>query len=407
MNKFIVWYKTSDQRFRVCYSDTHILCTLDNISSRTSNQFELISKIKASDEVLINFCEAIVVYRNEILSTKKLLKPFDYFDNSLTLDAGSIYYRTHSNNIINFMKRFIKREYLQFEAITIFEESMFVKCNRGGLQQCTPGVYDCWAYDMKMFYPSIMAHKDYYIPGKEGVREQILEIPKIFKFGIYNIKITSSDANFQKVFSFSKHSHYTHYSLNFVLAYNSKSGNTVAMELLSKEALLYSEESLVSGFKIFNCWYNRLLELKTEFPKNLLVKKLSSTCWGELQQHQMISKTEEEVIKEKLSISFDDYSKDYIIDDIIVKDSGDVYKLIPTKNLYKYNLRMKAFITDYARVFMANIALSDIDDVIRIQTDGIVYSQPKKFKNQNFVPELDKTGTFEWFHVNKWKKIDH
>jgi len=176
--------------------------------------------------------------------------------------------------------------------------------------------------------------------------------------------------------------------------------------LLSGEALIYDSECLVTGFSVFNCWYNRMLELKQQFPKNPLVKNLGSTSWGELQDSNVIIRSEKEIIEQKLNIGFG-YDKEYHVKKITIKDEGDIYKLVPTSNIYKYNFRFKAFITDYARIKIAKVALLDINNVIRIQTDGIVYDKPLDRKIQNFVLEEDKTGTFEWFNVNSWEKVIH
>ena len=64
--------------------------------------------------------------------------------------------------------------------------------------------------------------------------------------------------------------------------------------------------------------------------------------------------------------------------------------------------RLKAFITDYARVKTAKVALLDIDDVIRIQTDGIVCNIPKTYPQfPDFIPEKDKTCLINWVSLNK------
>ncbi len=56
---------------------------------------------------------------------------------------------------------------------------------------------------------------------------------------------------------------------------------------------------------------------------------------------------------------------------------------------------MKVFITDYARVKMAKIALKNIDDVVRIQTDSITYSRNVKPNIPQFNLDEGKTGRFE------------
>jgi hypothetical protein len=51
---------------------------------------------------------------------------------------------------------------------------------------------------------------------------------------------------------------------------------------------------------------------------------------------------------------------------------------------------------------LAKVALNDIDDIVRIQTDGITYNKPKTFDYPNFLPDDKKNGCIEWLNVNKW-----
>lgn len=423
---FIVWYKLPSNDFRVYNYCTKELTTESVLAKFVMNQFEYITKSiqDKTDEKLIEYSNDLIRWRNELIGSQFLKVPFDYFDNSLVMPIGEnvhifedddgnqtqkrgrIFYRNHSNNIKTFVKKFIKQHYKTFDPIQHFEEDFYLKCNRGGVMYGDIGVYDCWTYDFKFFYPSIMASKDYHIPTKIGTISTIESIPKKFKFGIYNIQIISNDVKFNKVFSFSKDNHYTHYSLNFVLYYNKKFNGDIQMTLLSSKALIYDETTLTTGYDLFYCWYNRIIELKAEFPSNKLVKKLGSTSWGELQTYKTIVKTEKEIINQNYKISFG-FDKDYHIKKITQKSDTDIYHLVPVhSNLYEFPLRLKAFITDFGRVRIAKIALGNIDDVIRIQTDSITYSRNVKPNITNFVLEKDKTGTFEIVNQRIMKPVD-
>lgn len=404
---FMTWYKKSDNTFRTLDYKTKVFKTVD-ILPDSINQFEMNDKTyeDIDDKALIKYTDNVVEWRNDILYCKTFKMPFDYFDNSFKVD-GKIFYRTHHNNILTFIKRFINKMYKDFENITLLEESYFLKCNRGGLVYCVKGIHNCYSFDFKFFYPSIMASDHFKIATTEGIETIIKnEIPKKFKYGIYNIKIDSTDINFNKVFRYSSDNYYTHYSLNFCLWYNKTYGNKVTLQILTCTALIYNKDDLVSGSKIFSCWYHRLLDLKREFPKNKLVKALGSTSWGALSSTNIIVKTGDEIEQENLNISTD-FEGDYFIKDVTIKNDGtEIYKLINTKKpIYKLNFRLKAFLTDYARIYVAKVALNDIDDVLRIQTDGITYNKPKSFDYPNFLPDEKKTGNIEWFNVNAWKVL--
>ncbi len=146
------------------------------------------------------------------------------------------------------------------------------------------------------------------------------------------------------------------------------------MEILSDQALIYDD--LIDSSDIFYSWYNVGWKLKKEFPSNKIIKKLFSSAWGELSNKKNIWKTEEQIIDEKLDISFD-YDAEYHIEEIRVKSTGDEYRLVNLKsNIYEYQFRLKAFLTDFGRIKIAFIELQNIDNVVRIQTDSITFDQP-------------------------------
>ena len=58
-------------------------------------------------------------------------------------------------------------------------------------------------------------------------------------------------------------------------------------------------------------------------------------------------------------------------------------------------MSMRAFLTDFGRVKIAKIALQNIDNVVRIQTDSITFDKPIKLSINNFAIDEKKTGKFE------------
>lgn len=403
---FIVWFKLSDSQFRT-YNYNLQKYQTQSVLSREMNEFEFLTKNKddLTDEGLKAYADELVESRNELLTSKALKVPFDYFDNSFKC-SGRTFFRTHSNNVKTFIKKFLKKEHLNFEPITVQEEDFFKKTYRGGQTYGLPGVYDCTTYDFKFFYPGIMASKDFYIPTTQGeIKEIDAVLPKKFKYGIYNIKITSTDENFNKVFSFSKDHHYTHLSLNFVLWYIKFYPNeNINIEFLSNKALIYDD--LIPGSDIFYVWHTILCKIKKEFPNNKLVKKLGSSCWGELQNLKCIWKTEDEIIEEELDIGFG-FENEYHIEEIRNKSDGDIYRLIHLKgNLYEYQFRLKAFLTDFGRVKIAKIALDNIENVVRIQTDSITYNTDLGLEIYGFQIDEKKTGHFEVLNRKIMRRID-
>jgi hypothetical protein len=76
-------------------------------------------------------------------------------------------------------------------------------------------------------------------------------------------------------------------------------------------------------------------------------------------------------------------------------NEDDLYYLIDlTKPIYKYQLRLKPFLTSYCRRVMAVIALNNINNVVRIQTDSITYNKAIEINGEfEFIKEGDKCGS--------------
>ena len=352
---------------------------------------------EANDEEIKKFADNIIIWRNEILNSNILKKSFDYFDNNLKMSDGNIYYRNHSINIKIFIKKLLSKEYKNFENIELYEEVFYDKCNNGGLTFHEYGIYDhVTTYDKKMFYPSIMGSKYFEFPTSKGEICNIWKIPKNkFIYGIYNVRIESNDENFNKIFAFSKENYYTHFSLNFVCYYNKKLGGNIKLNLLSNSCLKYKHEQfMIQSSKVFQFWYKTLKKYREEFPKNKILKKLASTAWGELQSKNVIIKTQEEIENENINYGRElDVDKNkYYLKKYEIKNDIEIYKLIDlTKPIYKFQFRLKSFLTSYARTQMALIALKNINNVIRIQTDSITYNIPIEINEFQFIKENVKS----------------
>jgi len=250
-----------------------------------------------------------------------------------------------------------------------------------------------------MYYPSIMGSQYFEFPISKGEICNIFKIPKCgFSYGIYNVEVISNDQRFNKIFAFSKDNYYTHFSLNFIINYyNKKFNGNIQLTLLSNECLKYKDKNMViQSSKIFSRWYKILEEFKLKFLKNKLIKKLSSTAWGHLQKSNIIIKTQEEILNENLDYGngFDVNKNKYYLKKYDVKGDGtELFNLIDlTKPIYTYQLRLKSFLTSYARTQMALIGLKHIDHIVRIQTDSITYDIPLDIKEYKFIKEDDKSN---------------
>jgi hypothetical protein len=72
---------------------------------------------------------------------------------------------------------------------------------------------------------------------------------------------------------------------------------------------------------------------------------------------------------------------------------------------YRYNFRLKSFLTAYGRVKIAEVALTNIENVIRIQTDGIVFNKQVKLCFPLLVKDDKTTGLIKWINVNQYSDL--
>jgi hypothetical protein len=166
-----------------------------------------------------------------------------------------------------------------------------------------------------------------------------------------------------------------------------------------KNAYIYKKDSLNSPHVIFQHWFKKIIELKKEFPKNMLLKCLSSTLWGVLSKSNCRTVSEEE--GDKMNIGLDERAE-YILKDFITGSNGkSSYVIIPSDRQYYHPFRFKSFITSYARTKIALIALNNIDNVIKIQTDSIVYDKEIEHNIKTFIPDPKSTGLIQFINMNK------
>ena len=140
------------------------------------------------------------------------------------------------------------------------------------------------------------------------------------------------------------------------------------------------------------------------YPKNKIIKHVMSSLWGSLSKSNNLIKTWDEIQSEGLNIGIDD-DCDYKIIDYIQTNEKEIYKLRSMDSPYKYNFRLKSFLTSYGRFKISIVVMEDVDSLIRVQTDGVVFNKKMDLKYERLIPEAKTTGLIKWSHVNKYDKI--
>jgi hypothetical protein len=72
---------------------------------------------------------------------------------------------------------------------------------------------------------------------------------------------------------------------------------------------------------------------------------------------------------------------------------------------YRYNIRIKAFLTAYCRNKIASqvIKSNDIKNIVRVHTDNITFKNNKhdELITFDFIEEYKTTGILEWTKINR------
>ena len=390
-SKFIVFYKQDDDKYNVIYSDDDKKVHLIEKLPKEYKQFFMLKSAGHTANP-----SGLRLFYNDFVKWNTELKKNDVWNFNYS------YYYNHNVAVIQFFKKL--SENIEIDDIDAVESGWMEKSYNSGLMNCVEGNYkDVRAYDFSFNYPNILGSNDFKFPIKKGVEITLKKIPDIIsniQYGFYRVKIQCDNSNFRKIFAFSKHNVYTYSYLRFA----KKHQNTfnVKIELIcdgQPNLYSYKPSSKVTGDKAFGRWLKKLNDLKELFSKNKLIKHLASTLWGNLSKKIIYHRTEQQVIDEKLL----DNNEFDIMDEKINKKTGEhiYYELIKFSHLYATNYRLKPFLTAYSRNKIADVILQDIDNCVRVQTDGIIMLKP--LKDVPYLLKIDEKycGNIKIVHVNK------
>lgn len=316
------------------------------------------------------------------------------------------YYYNHNNAVLGaFNKNSDNSIIANMDKITLEEDRLFDKCNNGGHMQFNTDysnqTIQCFSYDFSANYPSLMVKEDFLIPSVTYTNCKMKIIPKVFKLGIYKVKVSSNHPDFKKVFTFSKNHCYTNYSLNWALEI--KDRFDVQFEIIDDDVNAFIYKEFVSGKQLFGKWYDKLVSIKDKHPKNKLVKNLLSSLWGSLQKKNTnyisVAKFDADIKKQQESIILEHKYK--------ANGQNEYYEICKIDNLYKVNIRLKSFLSSYARVNISRVILDNIDSFVRSHTDSATFTREIDYqKYERLLPEDKTTGTITWSNVNRYQKIE-
>ena len=373
--------------------------------------FEAMKGYETTSLSLLQFRDDFTSWVDELLSSK--IEYTKYFNH---LNATYYTFLKYSTNALNTtIQDGLDCGLDAIQNINFVEFRYFEKCFNAGLMTIDETILNVennyYGYDFTSYYPHLLAKFDLQMPIKQGKQSKITDFKKKLKYGIYQVRITCDDKNFKKIFAFSKENHYTHNSLNFCLKH--KKQFNIKLEIINTNnefnCLVYDEKDLISTKDIFFGWFEKLIEIKTKYPKNKLAKHLMTNIWGALIQfNRTILKTDEEYYNCDLSDIDSEEETEYKLLEMneFVKDGELIYnyKVIKSDQPYKHHFRIKPFLTSYGRKMMGDFIIQEniIDNIVRVQTDGLVLSSQKDFSHLPYYPKPEDktTGKYTWYSIN-------
>jgi hypothetical protein len=383
---YLISYQMNDDRHRVYDARTHTCSTMDTLP-HDINKFKML-KVEGCD--------------NSDEGLKKYAKLFMQWNRELRFDEQcSFLYSEQCWTDCIAVTRFFNRKcnYDDHAPITPTEYKWFEKCANYGIQYLKKKDYTRtgYGYDFKNQYGLVM-NMDIMIPTKDGKEVTLTELPDIKKLkqGFYAVKIITNDDNFRKAFAFSSHNVYVMDNLKFAMEHQKQFN--IKFELCKGEnnAYLYDDKDLVSLKTITDQWFSDLKGLKERYPKNKLVKHLFSTAWSSVNAGNTKYYEEDELRKLDVGITMDDEYMIMEYHESFSETKKPYWEVMNTKRPYKYNIRLKPWITGVARNLTASVVMQDIDNVIRVATDGVVFKKEQKFDNPYLVLEDKTTGKILW-----------
>jgi hypothetical protein len=94
---------------------------------------------------------------------------------------------------------------------------------------------------------------------------------------------------------------------------------------------------------------------------------------------------------------------DWIILEQNFDETNTFFKLLNAKNPYKFNLRLKCWITAFGRNVIAKLALNvGLKHIIRIHTDCLVLDKEYDFEDDNLIAESKTTGLITFQNCNSY-----
>jgi hypothetical protein len=399
----IVYLKRKDGTIDYVDYNLNFHTTNNKIPEKHKHVYQLVDGYSCDENGLTDYMHTLKRNIKEMYCESKLI-----FGKGLLYSQGF----SHNHATMEIFKQITDPKLYEYiEHPDLVESKWMETTYNAGLQYCNPQTIKSFSYDYKSHYPNCLIDRAFYISSKRGSEMIIDKIPfddLYMGYGYIRCKIICADPNIKKVFSFSPNHVYTDITVMF--AYELKAKFDISIELYNDgkpNAYVYDPDDLIETRNIFGKHMHQLSELRKKHPKNRLFKQCLSSLWGSLCQTNKKTRTEKQL--QELNIEYDYFDADWIIKDIGYNADGTEYlQVINQAQPYLYNLsRIKAYLSSFARIKTARLCLKNLDNVIRVHTDCVTFSEPLKNydKITGLCLENKSSGLIKWTNVNDYEKI--
>jgi hypothetical protein len=391
-----------------------------------------------------NYFHLFKGYNEDLEGLNKFLNDFKIWTNQLNYEFIRYdEYQGHKYAVLNTFKKYSQKKLdkIDIEQITpqeiYFQEKII---SNSAILYLDTDIKNkeikLYSYDFSSYFASLLVYENdemsnskfefekYRLPIESGILDTNFKFDikenKFLEYGYYKIHaIEIKNLKYKKINNFLMKSKDLEinglwmfsYELNVLLKYK---------ELLKLELILngpryyYNNDTLKETKPIFYDWYSRTMFKKRKFTDNKLCKHLLSSIIGCLIQYNRLNVDEYEISNYK-------YCK---MEDLIVKGDEVDYFVLDTyrkgENKYNFELcdvkrpyvnnnfsRLKSTFASYQRAYMIEFLINyvNIDDIVRIQTDGFKTKNEVIFdENDYYMPKKEGKTTYLFRSLNDFDK---
>jgi hypothetical protein len=363
----------------ICFINGEHVETYDGVEKKIITHKEYYKFTKCNNTpyiyVSVNRARQKVCDRKTIEEEYKLF--IDKADNLKEKSKGMInLYKTGTNQLtaLNLFDRYTKA--ISPEDIEQ-DESYWTECSTmGALIRCQTYEGQAYKYDVVSMYPSILKDSKFLIPIKRGEFKKLDEVPEIFAYGIYRVNIEYNKEK-EKIFRYNRLNYYTHHCIRFA---QSLGLEVTLIQDDKPNALIYTRDKCITSNQVFSEYIDFLFNLKKDGVEG--AKDILNIIWGALCEYKTRNKTATQ--DKEIDISGDNY-----IHSLCPLDDNDtiLLKVYQSKRVYTTNYaRLGPFLLARGRMMIGQLLCNNINDVVRIHTDGWI--QKTEFKSNKIGDDI-------------------